>query len=56
MNSNDNENIKKQALRVKELIDEGSLNEKDLPLLIREGLDSRVVDYYNKFKSSWLRF
>lgn len=38
--------IVKQAIRMNELIQEGKIQDKDLPLLVREGLDPQVVEYW----------
>ena len=40
--------LRKEAATIQRLIDDGKLDEVDLPLLIQEGLDHKVVDYWRE--------
>jgi hypothetical protein len=44
----------KQAEAIQRLMNEGKLSEDDLPALIGEGLDSKIVDYWREhYKMTW---
>lgn len=44
----------KEAACIQRLLDEGRMSEEDLPALIREGLDAKVVDYWKEhYKITW---